>query len=234
MEESNQSHWIPLSDLMTGMMLVFMLIAIVYMVRIQQAATDLRDIKGEIYRALDKEFSKDLKKWDAEITPQLTVRFRNPDTLYQVGKDKMSATGREIIDDFIPRYLRIVTDKAFSSSIKEIVIASHTSPEFKVCDDTDVEKLPVDDETKTYMCNMTLSVNRAWWALEEFLRINQNTPFRPFVLKNIHLLSLASSDPIMKDDGVSIDEGKSRRVEFKIITNADDRLEEIAVRLSKR
>ena len=73
--ESNQSHWIPMSDLMTGMMLVFMIIAIIYMVRVQQVATDLQDTKGKIYQALDKEFSKDLKKWDAEILSNLTIRF---------------------------------------------------------------------------------------------------------------------------------------------------------------
>ena len=80
MSENNQSHWIPLSDLMTGMMLVFMLIAIVYMVRVQRVATDLRDIKGQIYTALDKEFSKDLKSWNAEITPGFTSQVTDPES----------------------------------------------------------------------------------------------------------------------------------------------------------
>ena len=117
LSNSNQSHWIPLSDLMTGMMLVFMMIALIYMVRVQQVATDLRDTKGEIYHALEKEFSKDLKKWDAEILPNLTIRFKNPNSLFEKGDSNLKTQFKEILDDFIPRYLRIIKDKKYDEII---------------------------------------------------------------------------------------------------------------------
>ena len=38
-EHSNQSHWIPLADLMTGLMMVFMLLTAAFMLRVEQTTT---------------------------------------------------------------------------------------------------------------------------------------------------------------------------------------------------
>src|SRR6266536_4724430 len=88
-------HWIPLSDLMTGLMMVFMLVAIVFMIHVQEdakkskqqalrAEADARSAERQaivvksialiyeqmrlkLYDDLYKEFAADLPAWGAEI-----------------------------------------------------------------------------------------------------------------------------------------------------------------------
>ena len=235
-KESNQSHWIPLSDLMTGMMLVFMLIAIIFMVRVQQVATDLRDVKGQIYTALDKEFSNDLKKWDAEIRSDLTFRFKNPETLFATGKEKLSPKFEEILENFFPRYLKVVTDPRFDSSIKEILIEGHTSTTYSVID-PQYTKMKSSDEAKRYLSNMDLAQDRAN-ATNIFLykivsEKDELIHHEQFMMKKIHLHDVASSYPIKNNDGL-VGEQKSQRVDFRIVTNSDERLEEIATSLTSK
>jgi hypothetical protein len=39
-----EEHWIPLSDLMAGLMMIFMLIAIIFMVKVESDAKKVKDI----------------------------------------------------------------------------------------------------------------------------------------------------------------------------------------------
>ena len=229
--ESNQSHWIPMSDLMTGMMLVFMIIAIIYMVRVQQVATDLQDTKGKIYQALDKEFSKDLKKWDAEILSNLTIRFKNQDLLFKSGERIPTPEFKNLLKDFFPRYVSILERNEFKSTIKEVLIEGHASPEFSVFDDPDVIKMEANNDIKIYMNNMTLSQDRCYSTLL-FLFEMDNGKFSNFLMQKVHPHDVASAYPIFLEDNKTIDKEKSRRVEFKIITNAEERLTEIAEKLT--
>jgi hypothetical protein len=41
----SEDHWIPLSDLMTGLMMVFMLIAIMFMTQVQAEAQKTEELK---------------------------------------------------------------------------------------------------------------------------------------------------------------------------------------------
>ena len=42
----SEEHWIPLSDLMTGLMMVFMLIAVVFMIQVQAEAKKAEELKS--------------------------------------------------------------------------------------------------------------------------------------------------------------------------------------------
>jgi outer membrane protein OmpA-like peptidoglycan-associated protein len=231
--DSNQSHWIPLSDLMTGMMLVFMLIAIVFMVRVQQVATDLRDTKGKIYTALDKEFGKDLKKWDAEILKDLTIRFKNPESLFKLGSYDLQPKFNDILEDFLPRYFEVLNNNEFKTSVKEILIEGHTDPTFKNSYDDDCFKMKTSSELKIICQNIALSQDRSQSVYIKALEIMQNKQdIKDFVAK-VHPHDVGSSYPILNSVG-EIDFEKSRRVEFKLITNAEERLEEIAEKLTRK
>jgi outer membrane protein OmpA-like peptidoglycan-associated protein len=231
--KSNQSHWIPLSDLMTGMMLVFMLIAIIFMVRIQQVATDLQDTKGKLYQALDKEFSKDLKKWDAEILPNLTIRFKNPDTLFKLGKYELEDQFSRYLEDFFPRYFKILNSQQFAPSVKEIAIEGHTDPNYKGKYDVDCTEMKTNEVLRAVCNNAALSQDRSHVVFIKILEIMQNDSEIKDVVKKVHLHDIGSSDPILDASG-QIDVEKSRRVEFRVVTNAEERLEEIANKLTNK
>ena len=126
----SEEHWIPLSDLMTGLMMVFMLIAIVFMIQVQaeakkteelkeraeEQATKMRqiaviysDMREKLYTALEAEFRNDLTKWGAELDRDLSIRFKEPEVLFASGKSELSSRFKEIMSDFFPRYLRILS-----------------------------------------------------------------------------------------------------------------------------
>lgn len=56
---------------MTGLMMVFMLLTAAFMLRVEQTTTlvvkEYEVTKRDMQLALQKEFAKDLKQWNAEI-----------------------------------------------------------------------------------------------------------------------------------------------------------------------
>ena len=134
-------HWIPLSDLMTSLMMVFMLVAISFMIevsekskqieeqakRVEEIATVYDKTRTELYKRLIEEFSADLPLWQAEIGQNLSVRFKEPDVLFLTGSSEVSPRFKDILRDFFPRYVRILEDAKFRNSITEIRLEGHTS-----------------------------------------------------------------------------------------------------------
>ncbi len=53
--ESNQSHWIPLADLMTGLMMIFWLITAAFMLRVEQTTTLVVKEFAVTKKSLEKE-----------------------------------------------------------------------------------------------------------------------------------------------------------------------------------
>ena len=102
MSESSNSHWIPLSDLMMGLMMVFLLLATMYMLRVEQTTTlivrEYEITKNNLNRALQKEFDENFKEWDAELLGDMTIRFKNPEVLFATGSDKLRSKFKEILN----------------------------------------------------------------------------------------------------------------------------------------
>src|SRR3974390_2276915 len=97
---SSEEHWIPLSDVMTGLMMIFMLIAIAFMLevskneaeierrgeRIKSVIVDYSDLRSQLYADLTKEFAADLPRWKAELSPSnLSLRFKEPSVQFDTG-----------------------------------------------------------------------------------------------------------------------------------------------------
>jgi len=129
-----QTHWIPLADLMTGLMMVFLLIAITYMVKVEAASQHIREIavlyermKVELYNDLKKEFEQDLPRWGAELDRDSTIRFKEPDVLFPIGSSELKNNFKIILDDFFPRYVRILDLERYHDAVQEIRIEGHTS-----------------------------------------------------------------------------------------------------------
>src|ERR1035438_7848036 len=104
---SDEEHWIPLSDLMTGLMLLFLLIALVYMLQAKLQAEKAKGIaaaydrtRTDLYNDLDREFHKDLPRWGAQLKEDLTIRFTEPDVLFETGSDKLRPKFTAILSDF--------------------------------------------------------------------------------------------------------------------------------------
>jgi len=130
-EQSNQSYWIPMADLMTGLMLVFMLLTAAFMLRVEKTTTlvvkEYETTKKDMQLALQKEFAKDLKQWNAEILGDMTIRFNDPTVLFATGSAELRPRFREVLNQFFPRYVALLTSAKFKDAVKEVRIEGHTS-----------------------------------------------------------------------------------------------------------
>lgn len=225
-----QSYWIPMADLMTGLMLVFMLIAIVYMVMVQQTTTmmvqEYETTREDLKIALQQEFAEKLKQWDAELLGDMTLKFKNPEVLFDTGKATLKPQFKVILDEFIPQYLKVLNSDKFKSTIKEVRIEGHTSPRWL--------KGAANSE-EAYFKNMKLSQERTRETLEYVLSTPSARAQLDWLRKVITANGLSSSHPIHVGgiESNPIDESASQRVEFRIVTNSEERLSKIAESLTE-
>jgi outer membrane protein OmpA-like peptidoglycan-associated protein len=133
--KGNNSYWIPLSDLMTVLMVTFLFIAVVYMAKVQLATkgiTELKASKKELLDELNKEFKEDFKstKWNAVLdSNNLSIRFVNEDVMFGQDEDIIKEEFKAILADFFPRYLKIILKDTYKDKIEEVRIEGHTSQE---------------------------------------------------------------------------------------------------------
>ena len=223
LDASHDDHWIPLSDLMTGLMVIFLLIAVLYMMRVEAEASRIKEvaiayseIKDALYSDLNTEFKNDLPKWNAQIDRQaLSIRFTEPDVLFDLGSSELKPTFKAILDDFFPRYVRILTSDKYKNAISEVRIEGHTSSRWST----------VVSPEDAYFLNMALSQARTRSALRYVMSIQptvQQNWLRQYVTAN----GLSSSRLVTDKDGQE-DADRSQRVEFRVRTDAETRIAKI-------
>lgn len=88
-----EEHWVSVSDLMAGLMMVFLLVAIVFMVdaeiernKISEVAVLYDRLRTQLYQDLLEEFEPDLERWGAEVNPDLSIRFNRESLIFGRGE----------------------------------------------------------------------------------------------------------------------------------------------------
>lgn len=226
---AEDESWISVSDLMAGLMMVFLFIAVIYAKDADQRAqnvseivTEWQDSELEIYQALEKEFRDDLERWQASIQKEtLTIRFASPEILFARGSDEITPEFALILDDFIPRYIKLLHSR-FEDQIKEVRIEGHTSSEW----------LRESTETEAFIGNMELSQRRTRSVLQHALAVEglDSDSEIPWMRATVSANGLSSARIILRD-GIE-DREKSRRVEFTIRTKTKEALFKILERIS--
>lgn len=217
----DEDQWLSVSDLMAGLMMVFLFIAIALMREamverdmIKDVAVAYQENQVSIYDALKKEFDKDLKKWEAVLDKEdLSFTFKSPDTLFARGKSDLQEKYKEILLDFFPRYLKIILK--YKESINEVRIEGHTSSIWNTHSTEDY----------AYFKNMQLSQGRTRSVLEYIYNLNSVSPNKFWIKKHIAAVGFSSSKIIIKD-GIE-DKNASRRVSFRVITNSEIQIRKI-------
>ena len=163
-ERSENTVWISTADLMSGLMIVFMLIAITCMMQIDMNPDQTYKIvrewdrsKMKLAQALHEEFDKDLMNWEAIINDsELSIKFTKPEILFEPGKSNLTPEFQKIINNFFPRYLKRLDQH--KGIVAEIRIEGHTSKEWLNATDT-----------VAYLNNMELSQDRTRSVLRHCL-----------------------------------------------------------------
>lgn len=209
--------WLPIADLMAGLMIVFLFIAVIYIRPVINREAEVREVavafdraEARIVAALEAEFAGDLARWDAEIDPEaLIVRFKAPDVLFRQGDAALQARFEAILDDFFPRYASILA--GYAEHVEEVRIEGHTSSDWAAGSNAD----------EAFFGNMALSQARTRAVLAHALSTVEDEARRDWLRTVVTANGLSSSRPVMTEgaDGAE-DRARSRRVEFRVRTDA--------------
>jgi outer membrane protein OmpA-like peptidoglycan-associated protein len=213
--EEGEGDWLSVSDLMAGLMVVFLFIAIAFLrplsvqnERIRDIATAWQANEAAIRAALMAEFGDDLPRWNAEIEEEtLLIRFRAPDVLFREGSAELQLPFEAVLAAFFPRYAAVL--RFHRDAIEEVRIEGHTSSDWGTATAGE----------EAYFRNMALSQARTRAVLQHALTLPAVQADRDWLQPLLTANGLSSSRPILGPDGAEDREG-SRRVEFRVRTRA--------------
>lgn len=221
-----ESHWIPLADLMTVLMVIFLFMSISYMALVEkrqkeknQLFVDYQASKVELYNELNDTFKNDFSKWSFKLDKDLSIKFTNPQVLFPTGKAEITPYFQNILVEFLPKYLSVILQDKYKDNISEIRIEGHT----------DTKPIGLTDDP--YIDNMELSQDRARNVLAFLRTQNCFINLRPTEKERLQYWitanGLSYGRTVDKDYKISfeskqlIDNDKSRRVEFRIVTTSE-------------
>lgn len=224
--KDNDNEWLPISDLMSVLMMVFIIISVFYMLQVKKDKDQIEEIavtfdklqKG-LYQDLEKEFKNDLEDWNAEIdSSKLSIRFLVPEDtnlgtpkiFFNPGSANITVYGKSILKDFFPRFKKIIYSETYKNSIEEIRIEGHTSSDWVG-----------ETSNNAYYRNMKLSQDRTRNVLRFTLESVRDKQEKAWLREYLSSNGLSSSklilDSLGKENFIA-----SRRVEFRVKTKAED------------
>jgi len=211
-EHETEEHWVSISDVMAGLMVIFLFIAINYILNVRLKANEIIVYKNEVeklldaYKNLQAALYKELRA-EFEGTPTkntqfrtvwrghldietLSIRFKKP---FTQGDATVPNAFKNVLRDFFPRYIAILTKSEYRDEIAEIRIEGHTSSEW-------FSQVTVG---KSYINNMELSQNRARNVLNYVLQMAHPklTQNREWLKKKLTANGLSSSQLVLNLDG---------------------------------
>lgn len=204
--------------MMSGLMLVFLFISIGFMLEVESdkekmrdVAAKYRDTQADINEALYAEFADDLKSWNATITKDNRVVFHSPDVLFSVSSSNIEDKFKNILQDFFPRFLKVLRSEKFADKVQDLRIEGYTSSEWATA--TSLEE--------SYLKNMQLSQKRAYAVLLFCYTLNDEAvkTNRRWLEEKFRANGMAFSK--------NAEKAQSRRVEFKVNMESEDKIYEI-------
>lgn len=235
MSGKKENFWVPLADLMTVLMVIFLFMAISYMIVLKKKQKekdvmieDFQKSKVELLTELREQFNEDFKatKWNAVLdSSNLSIRFVDERILFDYNQSELKDDFKIILSDFLPRYLNIVLKPKYKDKIAEVRIEGHTSAE------------------GGYIYNLNLSQDRTrnvmayLFATPYYFQLTKDSKDRLKYWLTANGLSygrqLDKFGQETSDSGLPADPVKCRRVEFRIVTTSEELVKKAVQNLSR-
>jgi outer membrane protein OmpA-like peptidoglycan-associated protein len=234
---NNESNWMSFSDIMTGLMVIFMFIAISYILQAQNREKEINKIIEEyketqqsIYKDLDSTFTQKFKDYNLVVNPDLSIQITDANALFPAqnyDQDiNLTARFKDFLKDFTPLFYNIILKKKYRGNISEIRIEGHTA----------IQSVRDEADKSYYQKMLILSQKRANKVLEFMMyqeRFNElgsdEKDFLRFITTSNGLAfgkALDKNGVYKYESGLDINSAKSMRVEFRIVTNSQKVVEE--------
>lgn len=224
--------WLSVSDLMTGLMIIFLFIAIAYIKQVDSNQTILKDFvenKQELHDKLIDKFRTESRDSIITIGGDLSMRFQKAESLFDDGSWELKPEFKAQLAQILPKYLDILLNDSLKHRIREIRIEGHTN---------DVPFPSIDPDP--YIANLILSQRRAVSVMYFLRNLSEYESYSEedkklleywFTANGLsygHALDQNGDYALLTEH--PIDREKSRRVEFRIITSGEELLESFVER----
>ncbi|MBP5458216.1 MAG: OmpA family protein [Paludibacteraceae bacterium] len=222
--------WMSVSDLMTGLMIIFLFIAVSYISKNQDNESVLReyiDAKRDLHDKLQRELKSSIEKNEIELSPDLSMKFTKAETCFEPGKYDIKPEFQKSLDEVMSKYFDLLLRDTLRANIKEIRIEGHT-------DDQQIKATNPLYQKDKFVSNAKLSQLRAL----EILKYLKESVANKYQGKDKEFLeywltacgmsysrALDEDGQLVFNTGKTIDAEKSRRVEVRLITRGDEILE---------
>ena len=197
-----------------------------------QIFKDYEESKLALYNELNEAFKNDFAKWNLKLDNDLSIKFTNPQVLFGTGSAEITQYFQTILKEFIPKYLLVVLQEKYKDKIAEIRIEGHTDTK------------PIGLSGDPYIDNMKLSQDRGRNVLAFLRTQNCFISLQPTEKERLQYWLTANGlsycRAVDKDYKISydskqpIDNDKSRRVEFRIVTTSEAIINEALKNIEKK
>lgn len=201
-EQEEGQFWPSFTDLLTTILLCFMLIFIIMMVikslqieEMKKTLDQIMGVRSELVRELKEEFSD--AAYGIEVDEKTGAIIFDTEVLFAYDDNTLKKDSFVFLDAFVPKYLDILLESGYESYVSEIIIEGHT------------------DKDGDYLYNLELAQSRAY-SVASYLLSDE------FPHKNIQeqveeklTVNSKSFTDFRTDEAGNYSADASRRVEFK-------------------
>lgn len=205
------SIWTSISDLMTGLMIVFLFVCIRFLYQLKAVTDHYEETRYRIYKDLIDEFKpEEMAGWGAQIDDQeLRVIFIAPSVFFDVNSSVVKPDFQRVLAEFFPRYIKVL--EKYSSEIVEVRIEGNAS----------IEEGESIDSNSDYFRNMRLSQERAFNVLQYVFSLGNIQDKRQWMIDKLRANGASFSKANLEKSAAS------RCVEISIRRNAEGALKDI-------
>ena len=201
-EETEENiFWVTMTDLMMGLMMVFIVLFIQSVLTASSDAIATNQAQQEVVQEIQEVMkANDI---DAVVEPNGSVKISDLE-LFNVNSAELSPKGRAYLDKFIPMYFNLLySNEVLAENIENIIIEGHTdSQTFK----------NAKTQNEQYLLNMDLSMRRAYTVSKYALNTKFDQKYANKIRKSLIVEGRGSSNPVLVNGKEDLN--KSRRVEL--------------------
>ena len=209
----SEDSWLSVADMMAGLMMIFLLIAVLYIAKLRTEYQEVQGVSDNICFELREEFKKEQAEWEMSICQGgLLISFQD-ESVFDRGEHQLKQKFKNILNEFFPRFMDIIMKN--EKDISELRIEGHTSSEYTRA-----------SKNNSYLYNTQLSQRRSYSVMNYVFNLISNKENYAWMRNNLTAHGMSSSKLIYKKNGEGKgveDNKRSRRVEFKIQTNSQQK-----------
>ena len=200
-ENEENIFWVTMTDLMMGLMMVFIVLFIQSVLTASSDAIATNQAQQEVVQEIEEVMKEN--NIDATVEPNGSVKISDLE-LFNVNSAELSPKGKAYLDKFVPMYFDLLySNEVLAKNIENIIIQGHTdSQTFK----------NAKTQNDQYLLNMDLSMRRAYTVSRYALNTNFDKKNADKIRKCLIVEGRGSSNPVLVNGKEDLN--KSRRVEL--------------------